>query len=246
MTEQQPTTRGPSGFQIGAFVALVLLVVSGAGYRMASARLAADTSAVPLPRGTLEKIPRTIGDWIGRDLTLDEELVRATDTDDHVSRTYAARTGFGLVSLFVGYGVRLRDLVPHRPEVCYSGAGWTLDSTEAAEIETADAGSLGCQIHHFHRGGLGTQNMTVLNYYIVDGRNCADVSLLRSRTWRLDIDTNYVAQIQIACSGSSARDRCMEAVTAFARVSAPEIQKCLVEGVERARLNETESSQGGD
>ena len=47
MTMQQSTTRGQSGFQIGAFVALVLLVASDAGYRMASARLSADISAAP-------------------------------------------------------------------------------------------------------------------------------------------------------------------------------------------------------
>ena len=76
--------------------------------------------------------------------------------------------------------------------------------------------------------------MTVLNYYIVDGRYCPDVALLRSKAWRKTA-SNYVAQVQIACSSASFNDPCGDTVRAFARASADAIRSCLVEGVERAR-----------
>ncbi len=236
-----PTGTSASGHKAtlpgGVLVALMLLVCSGAGYRLAAARLAPSTGGISLPPGTLNRLPLEIGDWFGRELKMSAAVIEATDTDDRVSRAYTSGIGLGSISLFVGYGVRLRDLAPHRPEVCYSGSGWTLDSTDRMSLEMSDGVTVTCQFHRFHRGGLGTQRMTVLNYYIVDGRYCPDVSLLRSKAWRFTTDSSYVAQVQVACSSDSDESGCEKAVRAFAAESAPAIQKCLTEGIEEARSN---------
>jgi hypothetical protein len=47
---------------------------------------------------------------------------------------------------------------------------------------------------------LDTKKTLVLNYYIVDGQRCHDVSLLRSKAWRGSGTIRYVAQVQIATS----------------------------------------------
>jgi len=175
-----------------------------------------------------------LGDWTGRDVTLSDAVIRATDTDDHVNREYRRHDGQAAISLFVAYGVQLRDLAPHRPEVCYPGAGWTLVETLRPVLD-ADAGELPCRVYRFSRGGLDARELTVLNYYIVDGQYCPDVSLLRSRAWRFKLQAQYAAQVQVACAVAvTQRVTPLEAVQAFAAVSASAIRNLLEEAVSNA------------
>ncbi len=218
---------------------MVLLMLSGVGYRMAAARYERAFSSVPIPAGTLARLPLRIDEWEGCDIPLDERVIKATDTDDHLNRTYS-RPGEGQVSLFIGYGVHLRDLMPHRPEVCYRGAGWTLDGTRENErVKLSDGNPLACQIHHFRRGGLGTDQISVLNYYLVDGEYCSDVSLLRSRARRINRNGTYAAQVQISCAvdgtgGNMPLMKADELVKDFAAASADQIEKLLEDAVQRA------------
>lgn len=244
MTRTVEKAKRSARLQLSVAAALAMLIASGAAYRVANAHLSPDGRATVLPRGTLARLPLKLSGWVGRDTPMSKETIQATDTDDHVSRLYIAPDGRRRVALFVGYGVRLRDLAPHRPEVCYSGAGWTLDETVPMTWERDDGETFESRIHRFRRGGLGTMRMTVLNYYIVDGRYCPDVSLLRSKAWRKSA-SNYVAQVQIACSSGSRNDKCEETVKAFARESAEAIRACLVDGVERARSGEPDLSDEG-
>lgn len=219
-----------------ALAALALLIGSGAAYRIAAARLADVSGCVPLAPGTLAALPLTIGHWIGEDLPLTEAIVEATDTDDHVNRLYKNHGGPGAVALFIAYGVRFRDLAPHRPEVCYPGSGWTHQATNVIDLPLADGLTLPSQVHHFSRGVLDSEAITVLNYYIVDGRYCHDVSRLRSLAWRFEVDARYVAQIQIASSAGEFFDRSDELVHAFAADSAPVIRAMLEHAVAEATL----------
>ena len=116
----KPQHRGhPKLVSTTVWVAVGLMIASGAGYSVAAG-------------------PLQIGPWNGSDTALDERLVKATDTDDHVSRSYVRSDGRGDVSLFIAYGVRFRDLMPHRPEVCYTGAGWTLEATSERTLTIED------------------------------------------------------------------------------------------------------------
>lgn len=201
-----------------AAVAVCLLVLCGSGYRVLAHYLAGATDSKPLPPETLAGLPMQIADWVGEDAPLDEAVVRATDTDAHISRRYSRGNRVENVWAYVAYGVRARDLMPHRPEVCYPGNGWTLDGSRMAELLLADGSTLACRILRFSRGRLAVRKTTVLNYYIVDGKCCPDVSLLRSRAWRGSGTIRYVAQVQITCSddGLSGADVADKSVRAFA------------------------------
>lgn len=220
--------------RVGVLTALVLVIGSGFGYRLAAGRLARAQGSVPLPRGTLAALPMAIDDWTGRDVPLTDAVVAATDTDDHLNRRYVRSTGLQEVSLFIGYGIRIRDLMPHRPEVCYTGAGWALDDTKQVSLSLVDGTDLPSQVQRFRRGGLDTRRITVLNYYIVDGEYCSDVSLLRSKAWKPRSSVAYVAQVQIA-SGDDALHRSGEAgIRRFAADSAPAIRRLLAEATAQA------------
>ncbi len=176
--------------------AIGVLGLCGLGFRALSAELSRPAHAVLLGNEDLARLPMQLGDWQGRAMALDEALIQATDTDAHISRVYT--NGTQSVVLFVAYGVRARDLMPHRPEVCYPGAGWTYRTGQSEQLALPDGTTLPCTIYRFDRGGLGQQSTAVLNYYIVDGQVSPDESLLRSRAWRGSGGIRYMTQVQIS------------------------------------------------
>ena len=175
-----------------------LMLVFGLTYRVLAARLAAPADVAPIAPAALEQFPRQMGDWNGEDVPIDEATVRATDTDAHLNRRYGRHGGLESVMFYVACGVKVRDLMPHRPEVCYVGAGWTSVGRHSLELPLNDGRKLPCNVLQFARGAFSTQKIAVLDYYLVDGEYCRDVSLLRSKAWHGSGAVRYVAQVQIA------------------------------------------------
>jgi len=191
---------------VAFLVASVLMLAFGLSYRVLAARLNGPVTAAPISPEAVAQFPTRIGNWEGEEVPIDEAIVRATDTDAHISRRYTARGGLDAVSLYVACGVRLRDLMPHRPEVCYTGAGWTVMDHDTAELPVPDGNDLPCSVYQFSRGVLRAERILVLYYYFVDGQYCRDVSLLRSTAWRGATQADYVAQIQIMTPITSTSD----------------------------------------
>ncbi len=183
-----------------AIAASCLMLVFGLAYRAVAAKLEAPTDSTPISPEALARLPLRIGDWTGEDVPMDEAIIRATDTDARVNRHYTRRGRLEVVSFYIASGVKVRDLMPHRPEVCYAGAGWTLMDRQLAELPLGDAGKLPCNIMQFSRGAFNTKRIIVLDYYLVDGQYCPDVSLLRSKAVNGAGAVRYVAQIQITTS----------------------------------------------
>jgi EpsI family protein len=205
-----------------AVAATCLMLVFGLTYRVVAARLKAPVETTPISPDALARFPLQIGDWRGEDVALDEAIVRATDTDAHLNRRYARHGGLEMVSFYIASGVKARDLMPHRPEVCYTGAGWTLMNRQSVELPLANSAKLPCNIMQFSRGVLNTQRVVVLDYYLVDGQYCADVSLLRSKAWRGSGTVRYVAQIEIVAPVTAAlrAEAGVKAISDFATESA--------------------------
>lgn len=193
-------------------VAAMLLVIIGVGYRVLVWRLGVTDGGTPLPPGALQCLPMQLGQWSGRDVSLGQRIVVATDAVELTNRSYSRRNGAETVGAYVVYGVRVRDLIPHRPDVCYPLNGWTLEDTHDVSLPLADETKLECRILRFTKGGA---NMTVLHYYIVDGTHHRDVSEVRSGLWS---SIDYMAQVQITCSyeGRLSPESSVEAVSAFA------------------------------
>lgn len=226
-------TRGSAGGLCwpAVLAAVALFVTGGMSYRASATRLNGVGDSVPLPRGTLASIPLQIGEWYGEDVPLDEEIVTRTDTDDHINRVYLRRGGREGVAVFVAYGVRMRDLMPHRPEVCYPGAGWVFDGTQQASPPDVQSVKIPCQIHHFRRGGFDGRSVTVLNYYIVDGERHADVAVLRALGARGPSSARYVARVQVTSLKDFTRSAAEELVRAFAQEFAPIVEERIEQAV---------------
>ena len=224
---------------IAAVTASFLMLVFGLGYRVLAARLAAPVNTTPISPEALAQLPLQIGDWIGQEVLLDEAIVRATDTDAHVNRRYSRHGGLGSVALYIASGVKARDLMPHRPEVCYTGAGWTLTERDSMELPLSNGMKLPCNVLQFSRGSLGSSKVMVLDYYIVDGQYCHDVSLLRSKAWRGSGTVDYVAQVQIVTSVATTQtaDSAKKIITDFAIESAQSIAD-LFEGAVKSQTHD--------
>ena len=222
-------------YRAATSAAIVLLLGSGLAYRAASPRVADIFDIAPLPQGTLNGLSLSLGGWLGENTPIDAGVLRIADVDDYVNRVYQDPQGKDTVSLFVAfrrrdvaYGVPVRELMPHRPEVCYPSVGWKPDGEETTQVPMADGSQLPVRILRFHRGELATERVTVLAYYIVDGSRGIDVASLRpSGGWRPKGLIRYVAQIQIACDERLMGSPPREQVLHFAAASAPAIQSLL-------------------
>ena len=225
---------------VAALAASVAMCSFGIGYRVLAARLAAPGDAKPISSEALERLPLQLGDWVGQEAPLAEAVVRATDTDSHISRRYVRRNNLNSVWFYIACGVRVRDLMPHRPEVCYTGFGWSLIDRQSTELPVSNGMKLPCNVLRFSKGSLNKEKIVVLDYYIVDGEYCHDVSLLRSKAWRGSGTVRYVAQVQIVASvtPSLAVDSAANLVCAFAAESALSISELFKDDNEEPRSDQ--------
>lgn len=215
-----------------SLVAVVVLLGTGGAYRLLAARYASIAGSAPIAPDALRQLPLTIGSWKGEEVELNQRIIQATDTDAHVSRVYQKTAGMERVSLWIAFGERFRDLMPHRPEVCYPGAGWVLNDVETYEFPTTDNQSVESRILEFHRGVLQDQRVAVLNFFILDGEFLPDVSGLRAQARAFRRDASYVAQIQIARRLEPFDVNVTRDLIDFASQAAPLILDVLEESIE--------------
>jgi EpsI family protein len=78
----------------------------------------------PELRLPLKSIPLDLGEWTGRDLTVDAKIIEQAQTTEYLSRTYENRNNPGLsLRLWINYS-RQGDNLRHTPEICLPSSGW--------------------------------------------------------------------------------------------------------------------------
>lgn len=106
----------------------VLLIGAGTLNRVVRAFRASSALAVTLPAAPLADIPIALGPYVGRDIPLDSDVLRAAKVDSFIHREYHdAISGKSLI-LYVGFWGRENVGMGHGPEVCYPSAGWHVDA----------------------------------------------------------------------------------------------------------------------
>ncbi len=74
----------------------------------------------------LNRLPYTINDFQGIDISLDENIVKILDTDVYLFRNYVSQGG-APITLYIGYyGTKKGGRSDHIPEGCYPGSGWSI------------------------------------------------------------------------------------------------------------------------
>jgi len=189
-------------FQRSWLLALVALVLAGVAYRLAADRLKlVSETAVNLPV-PLSRFPLEIGPWKGRDIPLSEAVQKVTGNDDYLNRLYENSRTNQWANVYIAYSGRPRNMLGHRPQVCYPAGGWVHDTTERTEIFSNSARAVPCLLHQFHKPAPAGQQTFVLNFYILNGRITNDESGFSGVGWRTPNiagdPARYVAQVQVS------------------------------------------------
>ena len=103
------------------FVLAAALIVAAAAFMPAHSR-----SEIYPPRVALDSFPHQLGDWVGTDLTIEDEVLRILGPGDFLLRDYENQhQPQPSVNLFLAYfpTQRAGDTI-HSPKNCLPGAGW--------------------------------------------------------------------------------------------------------------------------
>lgn len=203
--KQQQTVRHSrltARFRLAVIAALCILAVSSVAYRVLWRKMKSSLAVpvkLPMP---LVSIPLTVGHWQGENVKLSETVLKIAGNDDFLSRIYTQLDKRSGVYIYVAFSGRPRYMRGHQPLVCYPNAGYQIESSRQTQVTTTGNLPIPCMVHHFKRVYPTSDNVVVLNYYIVNGKLAMDeksFSGLGFRSPNLQGDlARYVAQIQIS------------------------------------------------
>jgi len=227
---------------IAVIAATVIMLVSGVAFHTLIARVKGSIAGLPVAPEVLKGFPMQIGAWTGRQMPVDETIVKKMDSDAYINRQYSRHNGRESVGFYVTYGGTW-EMMYHRPDACYPANGWTLVDHSVIELPVHDGMNLSCSIFRFSRGELETRDVVVLYYCVADGRIYSNISLLRSRVWGALAAVDNFAQVQIFVSsgGVLTHDVMIKIVSDFAVESASSIAQLLVNATEDRRSDEEQS-----
>src|SRR5262249_18021322 len=83
-------------------------------------------------------LPMKVGDWVGADCPITEELFRESNATEYLSRVYESPRYPGLqLKLWANYSVMGQNL-RHTPETCLPAGGWTKIESQTRVFEVPD------------------------------------------------------------------------------------------------------------
>ncbi|MHC4423541.1 MAG: exosortase-associated EpsI family protein [Planctomycetota bacterium] len=183
-------------------LAVIMLVLSGIGYRVLASRLRVlvDTPIkLPVP---LSAFPTEIRNWTGKDVPIPQNVQRVAGSDDFLNRLYINKSSNEWANVYVAYTARPRTMIGHRPEICYVGGGWVHDGTEPSGFVSASGRHVPCLLHLFHMPEPQWEERVVLSFYIANGKFTVDESIFSGIGWHTpNIGGNparYVVQVQVS------------------------------------------------
>lgn len=207
-------------------ISIILLVISGYTYRLYAKKLDALTHSPLLPQIPLSQFPLDIGFWKGMDVPLSDTVLKVAANEDHISRRYRNEQTQAEVNLYLAYTSQPRNMLGHRPRVCYVNSGWIHEDTKNILIHPAAEETTGCLLHTFLKQDNNSIRLSVLNYYILNGQVTTDHNLFSGLRYRSLRSTRknprYVAQIQV--NSRSSRE-----ATAFTELIEPLILSYMPE-----------------
>lgn len=209
---------------IAAVAAGCLMLVFGLTYRVLAAHMWLPVEKPPVDPAALERLPLQIGEWTGRDISVDPRVMRAAGVDAQVNRRYVRSSGAESVSLYIGCGVRAVDVLVHNPPACYIVAGWSVVERHAGELVWDDGTTLPYTILELSRGTLDRSGMILLHWIVLDQECFRDMHAVRQAVRPGFRTVDYAATVQIlaAVEGLSPRGA-TKLVKTFAADTAPVI-----------------------
>ncbi len=215
---------------VAAIVAGGLMLIMGLTYRVLAGHMWSPARKPPLAPEALDRLPLQIADWIGQDIPVDPRVMRAAGTDAQVSRQYVRRGGAEAVSLYIGAGTRVADVLVHNPPACYVAAGWSVVDRRSGELSLGEEGRLPCTVLEFSRGRADKGKLIILHYIVLDDQVFRDMHAVRQAVRPGFRTVDFTATVQILASGAGlSTDFGTQWVTDFATDSAATIGQLFAE-----------------
>lgn len=128
-------------------------------------------------RETAAGAPLSLGDWVGSDEPLPDEVLSLLRPNVVLSRRFINSATGEHFSLLLVQCWDVRDLVPHYPPVCYPGRGLTLVSARPRSWRAGDLPIPGTQ-YEFESDAFDTPDLTVVDHFMIlpDGRITRDMA----------------------------------------------------------------------
>ncbi len=194
--------RGSISIWLVWFFSVMMVLSCGVLYRYLATRLrlVVDTP-VELPV-LLTSFPKRVGRWVGKDMPIAPNVLRAAGNDASLKRLYTNEKINQWANLYIAYTAHPRTMLGHRPRICYVAGGWVHDSTQEATIRSTAGRVVPCLIHRFHQPAPSNEEILVLNFYIVNGHLTSDDRVFSGVGWRtpnINGDpARYVTQVQVS------------------------------------------------
>lgn len=197
-----------TSFYFLAALAVVFLLAAGWGYQKTAAHYELLSQVKVQPVIPFAQFPMQVGAWTGEPMEISETVLKVAANDDYLSRLYVDADRRLNATVYVAYTAEPKRMLGHRPRRCYVGSGWVHDETIADQITTTAQRAIPVLVHRFHWPGMDFREITVVNYYVVNGKLTSDHRAFSG--WRFrrpkvtDGRVEYVAQVQISSYSAAA------------------------------------------
>jgi hypothetical protein len=186
-------------------LAVITIIVSGAGYRVLANRFKLTNAPIKLPI-PLSAFPIEIGNWVGSELTIPattREYMEENFADDFFSRRYVNSAEGIWADVYMVYcSSRPSGILGHRPGVCYPANGWQHQNTGRSQFVSKAGRQVNCLVERFRKNALAIGEVVVMSFYVRNGHITADESDFSGvfdRKPNITRNPNsYVAQVQIS------------------------------------------------
>jgi hypothetical protein len=197
--------------------ALLLLIAYGVAEGLWTNRWQL-SKAVEEATARLRNVPLRVGDWQGRQRTLDARQVARAEMGGYLLRDYVHRETGQEVSVLLVCG-RAGPTALHSPEVCYGGAGYAPAAPPARQA-LAGGEFWGAR---FRKSGPAAEALQIYWSWNVDGRWQAPDSPRLHFAGQPALYKLYVIRRVVGAEGSAADGPCRE----FLDGLLPELQRAL-------------------
>lgn len=187
---------------------VIALLSSGFIYRTESLRQQSITGQANPSEFPLKQFPLKINNWQGEDVDNGKTIEESTHCDDFLFRLYRNTETNQSVNVYITYHSQPRTMLGHRPEICFTASGWNNKNTDKVTLVTTSGEIIGCTKYLFTKNTPTEDEMTVVGFYILNGKLTDDYREFSGIKWRTltspKEQARYVTQIQISSTSEEA------------------------------------------
>jgi EpsI family protein len=168
--------------------------------------------------------PTSVGNWVGQDLRIDDEVLGVLGSGDFLSRIYT-QSGQPYVGFFLGYfPTQQTGNTMHSPKNCLPGSGWTPTESSRITLPVASGESIPVNRYIIQKG---SDRQLVIYWYQAHGRAVASEYWARfylvADAMRMNRTDGALIRIVTPITFGESKDSAEQRAAQFAQQIAPSL-----------------------